>query len=166
VLVQHTLNPGEKTELKVSYATEGRPGAFEKIVTLMTEIPGEEKIEIFTMKGDVREAPAAKISVEPRRVVIEGSERDVVKKQVFSITNDGVLPLVITRIHVKDGSSVYFDGAAAGDMVVEPAQTKTIELQLDPDSGSVQVQKLILIECNAKNAGASGYFLIVRYNAR
>jgi hypothetical protein len=166
VLVQHTLNAGEKTELKVKYETTGRPGAFEKKVTFTTNIPDQEKIEIFSMKGNVLEAPSAKISVDPRRVEIEGSERDTGKKQAYAITNDGSLPLVITRIYVKDGTSVYFDGAGAGNFVVEAGQTKTIELQLDPDPGTEQGQKLVLIECNARNAGESGYFLIVRYNAR
>ena len=166
MLGKHTLDAGEKTELKVTYATAGRPGAFEKKVTLTTDIPGQEKIEIFSMNGDVLEAPSAKISVEPRRVVIEGAERDTGKKQTFTIKNEGSLPLEITRIYMKDGTSVFFDGASKGNLIVEPNQVKTIDIQLDPDKGTEQVQKLILIECNARNAGASGYFLIVRYNAR
>jgi hypothetical protein len=166
VLVQHTLNPGEKTELKVTYETTGLPGHFDKSVTFTTNIPGEEKIEIFTMKGDVREAPAAKIAVEPRRVVIESADRDAGKKQPFTITNEGTLPLVITKIHLKDGATVYFDGAVEGNLVVEPGQSKIVDLKLDPDPGTAQAQKLVLVECNAKNAGSTGYFLIVRYNAR
>ena len=51
MLGKHTLDPNEKTELKVSYATAGSPGHFEKKVTLTTNIPGHEKIEIFMMKG-------------------------------------------------------------------------------------------------------------------
>jgi hypothetical protein len=166
VLGKHTLDAGEKTELKVTYATEGRPGAFEKRVTFTTNIPDQEKIEIFLMKGDVLEAPSAKISVDPRRVVIEGAERDTGKKQTYAIKNEGSLPLEITRIYMKDGTSVFFDGASEGNLVIEPNQVKTIDIQLDPDTGMEQVQNLILIECNARNAGASGYFLIVRYNER
>ena len=67
---------------------------------------------------------------------------------------------------MKDGTSVFYDGASEGNLVIEPNQVKTIDIQLDPDTGTEQVQKLILIECNARNAGASGYFLIVRYNKR
>ena len=166
MLGKHTLNPAEKTELKIKYDTEGRPGPFVKEVTFTTNIPDQEKITIFRIKGNVLETPSAKIAVDPRRVVIEGSERDTGKKQVFSLTNEGTIPLEINRIHLKDGASVYYDGAKEGNLIVEPGQTKTIELQLDPDTGAEQVQKLVLIECNARNAGKDGYFLIVRYNKR
>ena len=163
MLGKHALNPGEKTELKVSYETTGRPGPFEKKVIFSTNIPDQEQIEIFRMKGDVLEAPSAKISVKPRRVELTGTERDTGKKQTFSITNEGSLPLIITRISLKDSPSALFDGADEGNLVVEPIQTKTIELQLDPEIGTELLQKLILIECNARNAGNTGYFLIIRY---
>ena len=166
MLGKHTLAAGEKTELKVSYATTGRPGIFEKKVTFTTNIPDQEKIEIFTMKGNVLEAPSAKIAVDPRRVVLEGTDRDTGKKQAFSIKNEGTLPLTITKIHLKDGDAVYFDGATEGNLVIGPEQTKTIELQLEPEPGTERVQKLILIDCDARNAGETGYFLIVRYDAR
>lgn len=166
MLVKHTLNAGEKTELEVSYATEGRPGIFEKSVVFTTNIPDREKIEIFHMKGDVLEAPSAKIAVEPRRVVIDGAERDTGKKQAFAITNEGTLPLEITRIYEKDGDAVYFDGAESGNMIVGPGETETMDIELGPEPGSEKVQKLILVACNARNAGKTGYFLIVRYNPR
>ena len=158
------MEPSEKTELKVTYKTEGSPGIFRKGVILSTSIPGHEKIEIFSMKGEVLEAPGAKISVEPRRIVLEGSERSTGKKQVISVTNNGTLPLEITRIHSKDGKTVYFDGDKEGILVVEPAQTKTLELRVAADSEKEPKRDFILIDSNAKNAGQTGYFLLVQYD--
>ena len=120
MLGKHTLDPKEKTELKVHYATEGRPGPFEKVITLTTNIPGQEKIDIFKIKGEVREAPAAKISVAPRRITFEGNERSTGKTQALAITNEGSLPLVITGIHSKDGKTIYYDGAKEGNITIEP----------------------------------------------
>jgi hypothetical protein len=165
MLGKHTLNPNEKTELKVVYPTAGRPGAFEKRITFTTNIPGQEKIEIFMMKGEVQEAPGAKIVVVPRRVVLAGAERSTGKKQAFSVTNEGSLPLVITGIRSKDGKTVYYDGAKEGNITVEPAQTKTIELQLPGNSGEKEEREFILIHSNAKNAGESGIFIMVQYGA-
>jgi hypothetical protein len=165
MLGKHTLNPNEKTELKVVYPTAGRPGPFEKKITFTTNIPGQEKIEIFMMKGEVREAPGAKIVVVPRRVVLAGAERSTGKKQTFSVTNEGSLPLVITGIRSKDGKTVYYDGAKEGNITVEPAQTKTIELQLPGNSGEKEEREFILIHSNAKNAGESGIFIMVQYSA-
>ena len=163
MLGKHTLDPNEKTDLKVTFDTAGRPGPFRKTVTFSTNIPGQEKIEVFSISGTVKEAPSAKIGVEPRRIILDGLERSSGKKQAFLVTNSGSLPLVIVRIHSRDGDTVYFDGAREGNVAVEPGQTKTIELQLRADKGEKQSQEFILIDSNAKNAGKAGYFLIVQY---
>jgi hypothetical protein len=165
MLGKHTLNPNETTELKVIYATDGRPGPFEKRIIFTTSVPGNEKIEIFTMKGEVQEAPGAKIVVAPRRVVLAGSERGAGKKQVFSLTNEGSLPLVIADIRSKDGKTVYYDGSKEGNITIEPDQTKTLELQLPGNHGDKEERELLLIHSNAKNAAESGLVIMIQYNA-
>ena len=165
MLGRHTLAPNEKTELKVSYDTEMRPGPFEKHVGLTTNITGHEEIDIFVFRGIVEEAPGAKIAVVPRRVVLEGAERDNGKKQVFTITNEGSLPLVITDIRSNDGKTVYFDGSKAGNITIEPDQTKTRELQLPGIDGDKEKGEYILIRSNAKNAGNSGLHIMIQYLA-
>jgi hypothetical protein len=162
MLGKHTLNPDEKTELKVTFETEGRPGPFQKNVTFATNIPGSETVEVFSIKGTVREAPGAKIRVEPRKIVLQGIEVSEGKKQIVSVTNEGSMPLAIALIRSKDGSRVYFDGKKQGNIVVEPNQTTSLELKLA--AKKEQSQDYILIESNAKNAGKTGYFLVVQYN--
>ena len=165
MLGKHTLNPNEKTDLKVIYPTAGRPGPFEKKITFTTNIPDHDKIEIFMMKGDVKEAPGSKIVVLPRKVVLAGAERSAGKKQSFAITNEGTLPLVITSIRTKDGKTVYLDGSKAGNVTVEPSQTKNMELQLPGVSGDKEEKEYILFFSNAKNSGESGLFIMVQYPA-
>ena len=162
MLGKHSLNPGEQTELKVSYDTEGRPGPFEKKVIITTNISGEE-IEILTVKGTVNEAPSAKIAATPRRISLKGDDRRDGKKESVSIKNEGALPLVVTGIRSRDGGNVYFDGAVQGAITIESEQTKTVEIQLVGNAGNASEREYILIECNAKNAGDSGYFIIVQY---
>jgi len=163
VLGKRTLEAGEKTELQVTYLTQGRPGPFDKNVTFSTNIPGEEKIEIFKLSGVVREAPGAKITVAPRRVTIEGNDLNSGKKQVFSVKNEGSLPLVIKSMRSKDGKNVYHDGVKDGDITIEPGIEMDIELQLKGRSDVGSNSELILVESNAINAGDSGLFLMIQY---
>ena len=125
MLGKHTLEPNEKTDLKVTFETEGRPGSFQKTVTFSTNIPGQEKIEVFSMKGMVKEAPAAKIVVQPRRIVLNEAELNAGKEQTLPISNQGSIPLIITRIRSKDGNTVYFDGEKEGNIVIESNQTNS-----------------------------------------
>jgi hypothetical protein len=165
MLGKHTLDPNEKTEIKVSYDTEKRPGPFEKYISLTTNIPGHEEIDIFVFRGNVEEAPGAKISVAPRRVVLEGTERSTGMKQAFSITNEGSLPLVITDIRSYDGKTVYFDGSRTGNITIEPGQTKIRELQLPGIDGDKEKGEYILIRSNARNVGNSGLHIMIKYLA-
>jgi len=165
VLEKHSLNPGEQAELNVIYTTDGRPGPFEKKVIFTTNIPGEEPLEIFTLKGTVNEAPSAKIAATPRRITLAGNDRRDGKKQAVAIENEGSLPLVVTGIRSRDGENVYFDGSGQAAVTIDPGQTKTVEIQLAGKAGSASEREYILIECNARNAGDSGYFIIVQYDA-
>lgn len=160
MLVQHTLNAGEKTKLKVSYKTKGMPGDFVKKVFFTLNGQDQERIEVVTIRGHVLETPSAKISVKPRSIIIEGQERNTGKKQEYEVTNEGTRPLEITRISSKDGKSVYFNGADHGNLVIEPGQTKTVEIQLEPAGGTEPVLKQIIINSNARTPD---FLLIVRY---
>ena len=102
MLGKHTLNPKEKTPLQITFRTEGSPGPFRKIVTISTNIPGQEDVEV-TIEGTVKEGPAAKIEVSPRRVDLGAVPRGTVKKQSFTIKNSGTLLLVITRSTQRTG---------------------------------------------------------------
>ena len=162
MLGKHSLAPGEQTELKVSYDTADRPGPFEKKVILTTNISSDETIEIFTIKGVVNEAPSAKIAATPRRITLTGDERRDGKKQDVEIKNEGSMPLVITGIRSRDGRNVYFDGTVHGAITIEPDQTKTVEIKLGGNDGGSEEREYISIECNARNAGDSGYFIIIQ----
>ena len=163
MLGKHTLAAGEKTELIVTYLTQGRPGPFDKKVTFSTNIPGEEKIEIFNLNGDVREAPGAKIAVTPRRVAIGGNDKNTGMKQVFSIKNEGSLPLVIKNMRSKDGKNVYFDGEKDGNITIEPGKERGVELRLKGRADVDGNSELILVDSNAINAGGTGLFLMIQY---
>jgi hypothetical protein len=161
MLGKHTLNPGEKTELKAIFETAGRPGTFRKTVTLSTDAPGQEDFEAFVMTGFVKEAPSAKIQVEPRRVMLEKVEPGAVRAQTFSVKNTGTIPLVITRIYSQKANTLYFDGTKEGDMVIGPDQTKEIELQLKMGNNEKDPEEMIIIACNARNAAKGNYMVII-----
>jgi hypothetical protein len=162
MLGKHTLNPGEKTQLKAVFETAGRPGIFRKTITLSTDIPGQEEIEAFVMTGTVKEAPSAKIQVDPRRVVLENVEPGMVRTQLFSVKNTGNIPLVVTRIYAQKSNAIYFDGIKEGNMVIDPDQIKKIELQLKAGSNEKDLEEMIVIVCNARNASKGNYMIMIQ----
>jgi hypothetical protein len=166
MLGKHTLNPGEKAELKAVFDTAGRPGVFRKTVTLSTSAAGQEDFEAFVMTGTVKEAPSAKIQVDPRRVVLEKAESGTVRAQTFSVKNTGTIPLVITKIYSQKSNMIYFDGTKEGNMVIDPEQIKKIELQLKMGSNEKDPEEMIIIVCNARNALKGNYMIMIQSSVK
>lgn len=133
-------------------------------MTISTDIPGRQEMKV-TIEGTVREAPAPKIQVKPRRVDFGTAQRGSVLRQGFAITNTGSLPLVIKRIYLKESGTAFFDAARGGDMVIKPATTRTLEVAIRADKTGARCEEFILIESNAKNAPKGGYVMIVQYSS-
>jgi hypothetical protein len=119
-----------------------------------------------TIEGTVKEAPAAKIQVTPRRIDLGKIKTPHVIKQSLVIANTGTLPLVIKKIYGKGNGVVYFDGAKESDMVIQAGLTKKIDVEIVGDKPGEQVRNQIIIESNAKNAPKGGYVVIVQYDSR
>lgn len=153
---------GEKTELKAIFETAGRPGPFRKTVTLSTDIPGQEEIEVFSMTGSVKEAPSAKIQIDPRRVLIQKIEPGMVCKQGFTIKNNGTMPLVISKIYAQTKNHIYYDGARDGNIILKPGQTKSLELLLELTVLEKQSEEMIVFVSNARNVSKGNYMIILQ----
>lgn len=165
MLGKHALAPKEKSFLKVTFDTEGRPGPFRKTILISTDILGEEEVEII-LEGIVKEAPAAKIRVTPRRIDLGKIKPPYSAHQSLIITNTGVLPLVIKRIYTKGNGAVYFDAVNQGDMVIQPGLTRQVDFEIIADKMGEQVHELIIIESNAKNAPRGVYTVVVQYDSK
>ena len=113
------------------------------------------------MTGTVKEAPSAKIQVNPRRVVLEKTEPGMVQNQVFSVKNTGTVPLIITKIYAKKSGVLYFDGTQEGNVIIGPDRIKRIELPLKAESNEDGPGEMIVIVCNARNALKGNYILMV-----
>ena len=164
MLGKHTLSPKEKTYLKITFNTVNSPGSFRKTVTMSTNIPGQEETKV-TIEGTVREAPGAKIQVTPRKVSLGTIQAGSVRKQDFTVTNVGALPLTVSKIYSRGSGNIYFDGAEQGNIVIEPGTTRRIELAIIADNEPGHYQEFILIESNAKNSTKRGYVIIVQYDS-
>jgi hypothetical protein len=158
VLGKHTLKPGEKTELKATFATKNLPGPFEKIITIETDIPGQQQIELF-MTGTVKEAPGPKIAATPRKIDLGVLKPGEKKKQILTVTNPGALPLTITAVGTKKGASVDVS-AGSLPLTIAAGQKADVELVVSTEKQGAFNER-IMIESNAKDAPKTGYIIFV-----
>jgi hypothetical protein len=158
VLGEHALNPGEKTEMKITFKTDGAPGPFQKNIVLTTDAAGQEEIRI-SMTGTVREAPGAKMQVNPRRADLGTVKAGAAVKVQYTVNNTGALPLVIKKIYSQAKKQVYFD-AIPKEMVIEPGKSEVVTLEITPEKPGSFSDRLA-IQSNAKNAPKTGYIVMV-----
>lgn len=159
MLEAHSLKAGQKTKLWVTFVTENAPGPFEKIITLETDAPGQEKIELF-MIGTVKAAPAPKIAVVPRRISLEGLAAGEMKKYKVVVTNPGELPLKVFSVKIKDGTAVKVTGE---NLPLTVAAGKNADLEFSVTTTmSGNIDERIMIESDAKNAPKSGFAILIK----
>ena len=158
MLGKHTLKPGEKTQLKVTFATENAPGPFEKIVSIDIEAPEKKLYEVF-MTGSVKEAPGAKIAMASRKVDIGVVKQGEAKKQMVSVKNIGELPLTINKFSVKIGANISVSVDAL-PVTIEGKQAADVELAITPAKAGAFSER-VTIESNAKNAPKTGFVIQV-----
>jgi hypothetical protein len=156
VLGQHTLKPKESTTISTIYRTANLPGPFKKIVSISTDIPGQDDIEI-TLEGQVKEAPCAKIQVTPRRLDLGTVKLNSEKKQTITITNPGTLPLQIGRITGKESNTIYFDGT----LIVAPGESVVREISIRANKNG-PLTETIVIQSNARNATKAGFIIMAK----
>ena len=154
-----TLQPHEKTTLFISYQTEGRPGPFLKNATLSTDIADQPEIEIDFV-GTVKEAPGSKIQVTPRRTELGAMPATESKEVTVNVANIGVMPLHIKKIVARDGSAVYFNGAAKGDLTIAPGASVPVKFALKLNTPGA-FTKVIVIDSDGRNAPKTGFSIMV-----
>jgi len=158
VLGQHTLKPQEKTELKLVFKTTNAPGLFEKIATLVTDAPGQEQIELH-MRGTVKEAPGAKIAVQPRRIDVGDLNGGEKKEVTITVMNNGNRPLVITAVTCREKAAVSVSSSSL-PLQIAAGEKGTMTLSITAERSDVFSERLYVIS-NAKNAPASGFVLLL-----
>ena len=104
------IAPGATAEITVAYHSEGRPGPFEKHVTVETDEPATTTLTIvgdvvpgFTRGGArqgslVFDRDAATVDVGPGEAF----------QQAFQFQNQGEAPVRITAVHAPDGVEAVF----------------------------------------------------------
>ena len=102
------IAPGATAEIVVAYASEGRPGPFEKHVTVDTD--GGETTTL-TIVGDVipgftRGGAAQGSMVFERDVFIVDAEAGEAVQQAFRFQNQGEAPVRITSVRTSAGDAV------------------------------------------------------------
>ncbi len=157
MLGKRALNPGEKTEMKVTFNTAGAPGPFRKRITMTTNAPGQEEIQL-SMTGNVREAPGAKIQVNPRKGDFGTVQAGSTARLQYTVTNTGTLPLFLKRVFSQESKHIYSDWTAV-EMVIDPGQSAVITIEITPQKPGVYSERLVIVS-NAKNAPKSGYIIL------
>ena len=157
MLGKHALNPGEKTEMKVTFNTTGAPGPFHKKIVMTTDAAEQGEIRL-DMTGSVREGPGAKLEVKPRKADFGSVKVGTIAKLQYTVSNTGTLPLIIKKIYTQGSDRVLFDERAK-EMVIEAGRSEIITLEVTPLKTGPFSERIAIIS-NAKNAPKTGYIVL------
>jgi uncharacterized Tic20 family protein len=102
------LQPGESTEVKVTFRAEGKKGRITKTVYIDTDDPDQPR-SIFRITGIVQKSDAPEIIVDPNPWYVGSISADSTSEGILLVTNDGHSDLVVEKIesvgcHVLEAS--------------------------------------------------------------
>lgn len=158
MLGKHQLDPKEDTALKIVYDTDGRPGPYEKRIYLITNSLIQPRL-IITLKGEILPAPAALMTVEPRKINIGSLQKDAQKDIIFKVSNEGNRPLEITNIYSVTGKSLVFPKKEIKTLI-PPEAFLNYEITFKNNTTGPFVE-VLLIDSNARNVLNGQYAVMV-----
>jgi hypothetical protein len=154
-LSKSSLDPGESTEILITYNTYKYAGKFDKTVTVFTGPDGKDETVIHLL-GNVDPMPMGVIRMEPRKTVVgeltanKGNEVQIVLK------NEGDAQLTVSRIYSSKFKKEYFSAGESGGIEIPAGKNHTINLVVTPSQPG-RFLDTILIYSDARNDIGKGY---------
>lgn len=141
--------PGQSGKIEVSYNSAGRPGAFNKTITITSN--GTEATKVLTIRGNVVSDPAndPKMTVTRTTVALGKIKKGEAVTYKISFKNDGKKQLQIHNLTSKCNCV-----RLAGRATAEAGQTQELEIVITPTQTGA-FEDNIVIYTNSRSAGTT-----------
>ncbi len=141
--------PGQTGKIEVSYNSAGRPGAFNKTITITSN--ATEATKVLTIRGNVVSDPAndPKMTVERTTVALGKIKKGEAVTYKISFKNDGKKQLQVHNLTSKCNCVKL-----AGRATAEAGQTQELEIVITPtQTGTFEDD--IVIYTNSRSTGTT-----------
>jgi hypothetical protein len=163
-LSKTTLEPGEVSELLITYNTFKYPGKFDKTITVFTGPEGKEETVIHIL-GNVDPIPMGVIAMTPRKVIVGELNANNENRVQIVIENEGDAPLTVSRIYSSKYKVEYFTSEDSGGIKIDSGKKYTMNLDVTP-SETGRFLDTILIYSDARNDIGKGYKALLSGTAK
>jgi hypothetical protein len=150
-----SLEPGEVSELMITYNTYKYPGKFDKTITIFTGPDGKEETVIHIL-GNVDPIPMGVIAMNPRKVDVGELKANSANTVQIVIENEGDAPLTVSRIYSNKYKAEYFSAKDSKGIKIDAGQKYTIDLNVTPSEPG-RFLDTIFIYSDARNDIGKGY---------
>lgn len=154
-LKKSALEPGESTELLITYNTFKYPGKFDKTVTILTGPEGNEETVIHLL-GNVTPVPMGVIAMEPRKTVVGELQTGKENNVPIVIKNEGDALLTVSRIYSSKFNKEYYNESNSEGIKIAPGKEYKVYLSIIPPKPG-RFLDVILIFSDARNEIGKGY---------
>ncbi|WP_291725531.1 DUF1573 domain-containing protein [Bernardetia sp.] len=139
--------PGQSGEIQVSYNSAGRPGAFNKTITITSN--ASEATKVLKIRGNVVSDPAndPKMAIERNAIALGKIKKGEAVTYKISFTNEGKKPLQIHNL-TSSCNCVKLAGRASANA----GETKELEIVITPTQEGA-FDSDIVIYTNSRSQG-------------
>ena len=154
-LSKTVIEPGESSELLITYNTYKYPGKFDKTITIFTGPEGKEETVIHIL-GYVDPIPMGVIGMTPRKTDVGELKANEKNRVQIVIENEGDAPLTVSRIYSSKYKVEYFSAEESNGIKIEAGRKYTMDLDVTPSEPG-RFLDTILIYSDARNDIGKGY---------
>lgn len=154
-LSKNSLEPGESTEIFITYNTYKYPGKFDKTVTIFTGPDGKEETVIHIL-GNVDPVPMGVIAMDPRKTVVGVLDANKENSVQIKIKNEGDAPLKISRIYSSKFKKEYYNAENSGEIEIGAGDIHKMDLVVTPPAAG-RFLDVVMIYSDARNDIGKGY---------
>jgi hypothetical protein len=164
-LGKRTLEPGESTELEITYKTYKYAGQFDKKVTVFTGSEGKDET-IIRLVGNVEPIPMGVLKMEPRKTDVGALSVKLENEVQILLRNTGNAPLAISRIVSTRSDTVYFDGKDSKAIVIPAGDKRSVKLIVKPGEPGRFLDTILIYSDDARNDIGKGYKALLAGEAK
>ena len=155
MLGKHDLEPGESTELVITYRTYKYAGKFDKHVSVFTGPDGKDEA-VIRLIGNVDPVPMGVIRVEPRKTEVGNLTANRENEVEIVIKNEGDALLTVSRIVSTKFGAEYFVAEDSKGIEIDAGRQQTVKLLVKPAEPG-NFLDTIFIYSDARNDIGQGY---------
>jgi hypothetical protein len=158
ILTKKELDPGEKSEIQVTFNTRGYYGEQNKFIYVESNDPSHSAVQLM-VSASIEVPPSPEIELDSYQkdlgLILEGEDI----RTEFAVRNNGELELTVTPFH-KDAAFFVRDRKLNPPLEIKAGDTAKVEIRIPARKKTGMVREFVRLQSNDPRRATLSLYLV------